>query len=178
MKNIGQAVSLVYSFLFVLITSISAPVMSQSVTISAQLSSTELVAGDEVGITFSTTGESDVYFFSVETTYNSDKFEFTGVQGTGLTEDGLAIADNLSPEVIGASVSRTTALNEAGEGEIMTLTFTVKDKSPTGSDSFSFASHTLADSEGNSIESEAPEAAEYEVEESVSAVQLTTPGNN
>jgi hypothetical protein len=175
MKNIGQAVSLVYSFLFVLITSIAAPVMSQSVTISAQLSSTELVAGEEVNITFSTTEASDVYFFSVETAFNADKFEFTGVQAAGLTEGGLAIADHLSPDVIGASVTRTSALSEADEGEIMTLTFKVRDKSPTGLDSFSFSSQTLAASDGSTLDSETPEAAEFEVEESISVVQLTTP---
>jgi len=175
MKNLDQAVSLVYSLLFVLVTSITAPVMSQSVTISAQLTSTELVAGDEVDITFSTTGVSDVYFFSVETSFNPAKFEFTGVQSTGLTDDGLAIADYLSSDVIGASATRTVALNEAEEGDIMTLTFRVKDKSPTGEDSFSFSSLSLADSGGNSIDSEEPESAELEVEESISILQLTTP---
>ncbi|CAN5244925.1 hypothetical protein BH23BAC3_BH23BAC3_01030 [soil metagenome] len=175
MKNTEKAVPILYSILIIFITSVSAPVMSQSVTISANLSSTELFAGDEVDLTFSTSGESDVYFFSVETTFDPDVFEYTGIQTADLAEGGLKFADLLSPGEIGASVSRTSALSVPDEGEIMILTFKVKDKAPSGPDSFTFSIHTLADSEGSAIASVAPETVEYVVEESISMLQLTTP---
>ncbi len=175
MKNIENAIPFLYSILIIFITSISVPVMSQSVTISANLSSTELIAGDEVDLIFSTSGESDVYFFSVESTFDPDVFEYTTIQTTDLTEGGLKFADLLSPGEIGASVSRTSALSEPDEGAIMILTFKVKDKAPASSDSFSFSVHTLADSEGSAITSMAPEAVEYDVEESISILQLSTP---
>lgn len=177
MNSKEQYTPILFLFLAFLITAFSSPLMSQSVIVSANLPTGELLAGDEVDVVFKTEGTSDFYFFSVETEYDPDIFEYVEVSTTGISDGGLKIGEIVSSGVIGASVSRTESLELESEGDVMILTFRVKEKAPAGDADFSFSNAELSDSNGDAIDFDGPADTPFTVGESISITQLTTPAS-
>ncbi|REL37547.1 T9SS C-terminal target domain-containing protein [Rhodohalobacter sp. SW132] len=167
-------ISISFTLLFWLAINYSA---AAQVTLNAELSSSELYAGDEIELTLSATYNSDAYFISIELAYDIEIFEFLAIQPSGITATGVAFADHLSPGVIGASASRTDQQVSNASGGLMVLTFRVREKTPVGDGSFSFDEVKLANSSGTEIDTGPLESPTFEVMESIALVELTTPAS-
>ena len=150
-------------------------VFSYTTDLQATLSSEELKPGEEITITLSVTDAVDAYFFSVEVGFNSEAFDFVGIENLGLTAGGLKIADLINQNTVGASVTRTSPLAAPAAGDLMLITFRSKIKSPAGLMSFTFSEIQLADSGDEEIETDPIGAAETEVLEAISIMSLSTP---
>ena len=147
----------------------------QTIQIEAQPSESSLVAGQQVELTFSISEPADAYFFSAEVEFDPEVFEYTGITLTDLTDGGLQTAALVSPNMIGAAVSRTIGLEAPASGDLMILTFTVKTFSPAGTSSIEFDNVKFADSNGEPIDFDPPEDVELTIEESISSFSLDTP---
>lgn len=148
---------------------------AQPATINASLSAAEIKANGDIEITFSVGSAVDAYFFSLETIYDSNKLQFIEVSNKGLTDGGISIADNLSENRIGASVSRTNSLETPSSGDLMVLLFRAKTDVLPGLESFTFEEVTLSDSSGEDIDTDGPVQQTFGITESISDVDLKTP---
>jgi len=157
---------------------VSTAVYAQTPAISAVPSANNLKPDETVTITLSVDTPVDAFFFSLETVFDPEVFEFTGESTAGLTSGGLSVSGLLSTERAGASVTRTTPLGTPAAGELMILTFRVRQTAPVGSSMFTFDNIELSDSLGSPVETNGPQAIELNIEEAVSDLRLNLPAEN
>ncbi len=150
------------------------PLLSIAQTsVSAELSKTNIVANETVELTFSLDEAEDFYYFSVEILFDPAIFEFVGVEKTGLTSNGLIIADLIEPGRLGASVTLTEEMESEDQGVFMKLTFSAQSKASVGAGAFEYEYQELGDSDGATIETIPVEDSDYSINESIGVVQLT-----
>ena len=167
MRNLGLLICVVLFLPF--------NIFSQSVEIQTTLSNDELLPGDEVTLTISVADEVDAYFFAVEVEFDSDVLEYLSIENTGLTAGGIKVAELSSEGVLGASVSRTSPLGSIASGELMELTFAVKEKTDVGPFTFTFHNQSFYNSSDEEINTEPMSDASFNVQEDISSIALTTP---
>lgn len=177
MRPIKYPVLQIHLLLILLLAINSSPVQSQTTSMDANLSSPELVSGDQFTVSISTDGDSDLYFFSAEIEYDTDQLELMDVQAAGAMAGGLIISNEIAPGVYGAAVSRTEALEEDVSADMMLISFQVKEFPLAGEGEISLSNINFSDSEGASIDFTAPENAEYMVLKSIVDFSLTIPAN-
>lgn len=157
------------------ITGIHMHANGQSIQIEASPSESSLIADQEVQITISIADPADAYFFSAEIEYDTDVFTYEGIEVVDLMEGELEIADQIQPGLIGAAVSRTSALDDPSDGDMMIITFSVNTFAPAEESSIEFSEIEFSDSNGDPIPFEEPAEVELTIEESISAFSLGTP---
>ena len=167
----------ILTFLFISILVLPGFTISQPATITVTVSAAEVKANEKFEITFSSADQRDYYFYSIETTFDTDKIEFLDVLTTDLTAGGLSVADFVEPGVIGASVSRTEALTANASGDLMILRFRARSTGTVGPGTFSFKNQKVSDSVGEDIDADKPADAHYEFMDSIGDAELTTPAS-
>lgn len=148
---------------------------AQTPTITGTLSSSSVQPNETFNITMGIDSAVDAYYFGVEVVFDPEVFEFVGVSETGLTGGGISIADLLSEDRVGASVTRTDQLALPGTGDLMILTFRVRQQAAVGISDFTFPVTELYDSGGSLIATTAPATVSQEVAEGVSNLRLDLP---
>ena len=102
-------------------------------------------------LTFHIDDADSVYYFGLELAYDSDVLSFKSCSASTLMgSNALEVADNLSQDTLGASVSRTSG-SATGSGVLLQLTFHIPGDAAPGPLEFSLGTLDLRDSTGNSI---------------------------
>lgn len=148
------------------------PIWGQA-SVAVHLSKTEIKANDPIELTFSLNEPEDFYYFSAEVLFDDAIFEFIDIETTGLTSNGLSVADLIEPGRLGVSVTLTQAMLTADMGAFMRLIFNVKSRASVGIGTFSFDSQYLGDSIGNAIVMNSIANPNYTVNESIGEAILT-----
>src|SRR6056297_1147260 len=99
-------------------------VLAQS-QVGASVSDTLPSPREEITITLSIADTLDFYYGGVEVTYPADVLEFLFLDTVGLSSGGIGTCGEISPGLLGASVSRTSPLTEPSPGAFMELHFRV-----------------------------------------------------
>jgi len=179
MKTINTPILQFHLLLILLLVLFSSQAKSQSVGIQAGLSETEVASGDEVTLTFSTDSPADIYFFSAEIEFDTGQLEFANAAAVGeMLPDSLITFDQITPGVYGISVTRTSPLASPTSGDLLQVTFTVKQFPDAGDGEISYSSIRFADSQGMDIDFNSPPDAEYTVEKTIVDLNLTIPATN
>ncbi|MDZ7657649.1 T9SS type A sorting domain-containing protein [Fodinibius sp.] len=175
-KEINRIDILIFLVVFIWLIPIGAA--SQTPEVTAISSQENIKPNEEVSITFSVDTAVDAYYFGVEAVFDPDVFEFVSANPVGLMSDGMRVADLLNEDRVGASVSLTSPLDAPDSGDLLKLTFRVKQATTVGLSQISFEHVELSDSEGRNIEIVKPEALDLNVEEAVSDLQLVSSEDN
>jgi len=178
MKPIRRPIIHVFLILLLLLYVGNKPAVSQTVGIQSTLSSTELISGDTITLTFSTDTAADIYFFSAEIEYDPDQLAFVNAEAVGaMLPDGQIVFNQISPGVLGISVTRTAPLLSPSADDLLQVIFSVKKYPIAGEGGISYSNITFADSQGNDIDFTAPVDAEYSVKKTIVDLNLTTPAS-
>lgn len=176
MKTVKLPILQFHLVLILLLAINAVPSKSQSIGLQADLSTTEIMSGDQIALTFSTDSPADIYFFSAEIEFDTDQLEFLNAVPDGaMLPDGEIISNEISPGVYGVSVTRTEPLPGPVTDNLLQVTFTVKQYPGAGEGGISYSNINFADSQGNDIDFNAPPNAEYTVEKTIVDLSLTTP---
>jgi len=151
---------------------------AQTPVITGTLSETSVQPNDVFTITLGVDSAVDAYYFGTEIEFDPEIFEFAGVSETGLMTGGISIADLLTEGRVGASVTRTDQLATPGLGDMMVLTFRVRQAASVGLSDFSFPVTELYDSGGLIIDIVSPDVITQEVLEGASDLRLDLPALN
>lgn len=165
-KTIVKRLFITTLFVFVAVRLIEA----QSVTAVVDNAAPE--QGQQITVTLNIDAVSNIYYFESEISYEPASMVFDGVTAGDLMGDpALSVADNLSFNRIGASVSRTSG-SGSGPGSLMVLTFTVQDLADTTDVSFSFSNLHLKDGTGDEIAVTAPSDISVNVQPAITNAAL------
>ncbi|HMB41824.1 MAG TPA: cohesin domain-containing protein, partial [Balneolaceae bacterium] len=176
MKPIRRPILHVFLILLLLLYVGNKPATSQTVGIQSTLSSTELISGDSITLTFSTDTAADIYFFSAEIVYDPDQLVFVNAEAAGaMLPDGQIVFNQISPGVLGISVTRTAPLLSPTTDALLQVIYSVKKYPMAGEGGISYSNISFADSQGNDIDFTAPVDAEYSVKKTIVDLSLTTP---
>lgn len=148
------------------------PTLAQA-SVSVTLSQSEVKANDPIHLTFSLDTVEDFYYFSAEILFDNTIFEFVNIETTGLTSNGLSVADIIEPGRLGASVTLTEAMATADQGAFMRLIFNVKSKASVGIGAFTFENEDLSDSSGEPIVTNSIADSGFTIIESIGEAVLT-----
>jgi len=176
MKPIRRPILHVFLILLLLLYVGNKPATSQTVGIQSTLSSIELISGDSITLTFSTDTAADIYFFSAEIVYDPDQLVFVNAEAAGaMLPDGQIVFNQISPGVLGISVTRTDPLLSPSTDDLLQVFFSIKKYPVAGEGGISYSNITFADSQGNDIDFTAPVDAEYSVKKTIVDLSLTIP---
>jgi hypothetical protein len=152
--------------------------VAQTPAITATSSQGNIQPNEIFTITLSVDTAVDAYYFGIEAVFDPDVFEFVSESAAGLMSSGISVADLLSEDRVGASVSRTSPLESPDSGDLLVLTFRAKQTAPVGLSQITFENVELNDSEGALIETSDPSAQQLSIEEAISDLQLAIPADN
>src|SRR6056297_3753490 len=176
MKTIKTPILYFHLILLLIILLANKPANAQSVGIQAELSATELISGETVTLTFSTDTAADIYFFSAEIVYDPDQLVFVNAEAAGaMLPDGQIVFNQISPGVLGISVTRTAPLLSPTTDALLQVIYSVKKYPMAGEGGISYSNISFADSQGNDIDFTAPVDAEYSVKKTIVDLSLTIP---
>lgn len=161
----------------VLIWLIPAATAAQTPAITVTSSQVNMQPNDTFSITLDVDTAVDAYYFGVEAVFDPEVFEFISASPAGLMSGGVSVADLLSEDRVGASVSRTSPLGSPDSGDLFILTFRVKQAAPVALSHITFENVELKDSDGALIETSDPSALELSIEEAISDLRLSMPAD-
>lgn len=152
--------------------------VAQTPAITGSLSESAVQPNETFTITLGVDSAVDAYYFGVEVEFDPQIFEFVNASETGLMADGISIADLIEQNRVGASVTRTDQQATPGIGNLITLTFRVRQDAAVGLSDFTFPETELYDSGGLPVEILAPDDIAQEVTEGVSDLRLDLAAEN
>lgn len=164
--------------LTVCIILLSQTVLFAQTAISASISNTQPSVGEEITAAFSIDDHLDLYYGGLEVSYASGLLEFVSVENTGLTSGGISSSGEISSGKNGASVSRTTPLENPSNGSFMLLNFRVKETAHGGSTVITFENQEIYDSQGNEVATASIADITLDIRESIGDLDLTIPPEN
>jgi hypothetical protein len=146
---------------------------TSSRTITVSISPSELYAGQDLSLSFHIDNADSVYYFGLELAYESNMLSFkTGTAGSLMGSNALEVANNLSPDTLGASVSRTNGTS-FGNGVLLQLTFHIPNNAAPGPLEFKLSSLDLRDSTGNSLPVQYTSTIDTSITASITNARLT-----
>ncbi|MBS3775382.1 MAG: T9SS type A sorting domain-containing protein [Bacteroidales bacterium] len=164
--------------LTVYFTVLSQAVLFAQTAVSANVSNTRPVAGEEIAVNLSVSDALDFYYGSIEVSCQEDLLEFLSVENTGLSQPGINNSGPLGTGTTGASVSRTDPLENPSAGSYMILNFLVKNTAPSTTTDLTFANQEIFDSGGNEIPTDPVNAIPLEIQESISDLDMAISAEN
>lgn len=95
--------------------------------VSARLSATELEAGETFQVVLAVSEENSLFYFGAQVRFDPDFIDFVSGSLGELLEPGIIVAHVMSSERVGASVTRVSTDGDSGPGEILILSFRVRE---------------------------------------------------
>lgn len=142
---------------------VSNSIFAQEMNFNLSLNSTTPIQGQELRLSVSTDNSDGLYYFGFEVTYDQYAFEFVGVEpGEIMNPNPLSVGGSLATDRVGASVVRTSDV-ATGEGQVMELTFIIKDDAEPGDFEFLISAADARSNTGTLLDLIIPSAIPFEV---------------
>ena len=163
MKSLIQRIRKAIFFLCIVPFLATTALNAQDMNFDLSLSSTTPVQGQELRLSVSTDNSDGLYYFGFEVTYDQNAFEFVGVEpGEIMNPNPLSVGGSLATDRVGASVVRTSDV-ASGEGQVMELTFLIKDDATPGEFQFGISAADARSGSGGGIDLVIPSIIPFEV---------------